>query len=1335
MARLYEISLRDLPPAPPLTLGLWTTAAEAARTLLAAGAGEALVLDGGRPLGVVSTRGLARVLIQGPGQAAHLAARDVMDPVAVSPDTDPLPAALRHMLAAPSRRLAVVDATGRAVGILAPFHVARLCAGLDELAGRTVASGMARAVVTASPKEPLSAVLGRMVRMGVGGVVVTDSDQPRGMFTARDAVALLAGGRDDRDRPVAECMRVPVVAISPHLPLAEAVSGMDGAGAGRLAVTDAAGYLLGLLTWTDVAAALSRLLSEAETGWLREQARRYRDLYDNAAQGLFRLDVGGRLLAANATLSRLLGYRDVGELLGHAGAGHPLRLDVPERRELLVQALAQAGPVAFETRAFLHDGSASRVSCVMWAVRDRLGSPVLIEGACTDLPDDMPHKSVWTQDGSYRSIVEHQTELICRYDAEGRLTFVNAAFARYWGKTPETCVAENFRPEIPGEDAAVMAGRIAALCPHRPTTGFEHRVLRPDGRVRWQRWTHRAIFDAKGVLVEYQAVGRDITSRKLAEQRLKTQYDLTRALFEALPVPVCFKDAEGRYAGCNQAFEGLFGLTRGQLIGKSTPDVVECPDLIRLYQEKDAELLARGGRQAYEADLPTVAGRRRMLIHKAVVRDAEGGENVVGIVSLLHDITERKLVEAAAARVRADLEAETQRLAGELERTGQRLAVETTRRERLESELRRVGRFMDTVLSGIRDGVCVLSPDMTVVSVNRAMRTFYAGDGDLVGRKCYEAYQGLDTPCQECPALRALATRKLAVSVVPMDERGDPGGWAELFCYPLVDDDGVVTGVIEIVRDVTVGRKLEAELAAALERAEAASQAKGAFLANMSHEIRTPLNAVLGYVQLMLGDALEARQRERLAVVEESAAALLSIINDILDYSKIEAGRMELKAESFDLPRCLDAVMKEQEVLARDKGLELALDIGADVPRAVSGDGLRLRQILRNLVNNAVKYTEKGSVSLAVSIADRLWPPGGTGGRALLRFAVADTGVGIPAGQLATIFDSFTQVDGGLTRRQAGTGLGLAICRRLAGLMGGGVRVESVPGQGSVFWLECPFDVAPAVVSRHAAGLVDARRGSLPPRLRILLVEDNRVNRVFASDLLESRGHEVVVAENGRLALEYLAVQAVDVVLMDIQMPVLDGLAATRAIRAGHMDIDPGLPIIGLSAYAMDQERERFLAAGFDDYIIKPIDIEIFFSVVGRALARRGRSPVLGGASGRARPEEVLDTKGIDAQYRGKAGLLTRVGREFVASVPEQLEALGAAMRDGDLVSCERVAHTLKGNAAMFGAAAMRALAAEAEQAAASGDADRVRVLAPALGEACRAVAEGMDELLCRLEK
>jgi len=1327
MASLSETPLRDLPPTRPLTLGLWTTAAAAARTLLEAQASEGLVLDGGRPLGVITSRGLSRLLARHAEQTTHLAVRDIMDPVAVAPDAELLPAALRHVLAAPSRRLAVVDVKGMTVGVLAPSHVARAYGGGDELAGRTVAEAMTRTVVTARSEEMATTVLGRMARATVGSVVVVDAaDKPQGLFTARDAMELLARERPLRNLRLGECMRAPVVAVSPQMGLDAALGGMDGQGGGRLAVTAAAGFLLGLLTWTDIVKVLVEACAEVEDVRHREEAAFYRDLYDNAPQGLFRMDLDGRLLTANATLARLVGFDSADTFLNRGRQiVHPLRLDLPERRELLIRALSSPQAVSFESRVFHQDGTSSRISCIVRAVRDEVGAPTHLEGACADAEGgDAPGAGLLNEE-SYRSIVEHQTELICRYSPEGRLILANAAFARYWGTTPEDCVAKNFQPDVPEEDRIRVANRLGALTRERPTTGFEFRVLRPDGRLRWQRWTCRAIFDAAGRLLEYQAVGRDITGRKRAEERLRAQCLFAQTLLEAMPAPVYYKDANGRFQGCNKAFESLLGMPREQVIGHDDYAVLPA-EQAAVHIGKDRELIHRGGRQFYETSLETAIGQRHVLLRNSLFRDGDG--NVAGIIGIALDITERKQAEVAATRIRSDLEAGLARHAEELREANSRLTAEVAERQRIEVELRRSTLFLESVLNAIQDGICVLGPDMTVLKANKAMRMLYAKHGEPEGQKCHAAFRSQPSPSAKCPFHHTLSTGKLAICSVPKLDGDEAVGWLEIYSYPLFAEDGAVSGVTEIVRDVTARKKLESELAAALELAEAGSQAKGAFLANMSHEIRTPLNAVLGYVQLMLHDSLESRQRERLTVVEESAATLLSIINDILDYSKIEAGRMEIKAEPFDLMRCLEAVIREQEVLARDKGLELTLDCDPGLPRVVRGDGLRLRQILRNLVNNAVKYTEKGGVTVTAAL-ETVGQPEATGTRVMLRFCVTDTGLGIPEDQQATIFDSFTQVDGSLTRRQSGTGLGLAICRRLAGLMGGSLSLESQPGAGSVFYLLCPFEEVRFAIPVSRPADVEAGDATLPP-LRILLVEDNRVNRMFAEDLLASRGHTVVTADDGRAALDYLATNPVDVVLMDIQMPVMDGLTATRAIRGGEPGIDPELPVIGLSAYAMDQERERFLAAGLDGYITKPIDERDFFATVRQALAKRGRT-----AASRkpTPPAEASAAPGAAAPHRARSELMARVGREFQISVPQQLATLETALRDSDLTVCERVAHTLKGNAAMFGAAAMRAAAARAEAAAANGDIRAVRAVAPSLAEACRAVVDNMDTFLSRL--
>ncbi|MFY7907874.1 MAG: ATP-binding protein, partial [Burkholderiaceae bacterium] len=371
------------------------------------------------------------------------------------------------------------------------------------------------------------------------------------------------------------------------------------------------------------------------------------------------------------------------------------------------------------------------------------------------------------------------------------------------------------------------------------------------------------------------------------------------------------------------------------------------------------------------------------------------------------------------------------------------------------------------------------------------------------------------------------------------------------------------------------------------ERAEAANRAKSEFLANMSHEIRTPMNGIIGMTHLALDAATEQERREYLGIVKSSADSLLAIINDILDFSKIEAGRLDIEETDFALRQTLREALVSLDVRASEKGLALLVVVAPAVPDAVRGDPTRLRQVLINLVANAIKFTERGSVELNVSVATDA-----AGGQQLL-FAVRDTGIGIPPESLAGIFEAFTQADSSTTRKFGGTGLGLTITRRLVTLMGGELSVQSQLGRGSLFSFTLPLRLAKQPVSSATAGMAAVA----PPqpdgqRLQVLLVEDNRVNQMLAMRLLEKWGHSVKLAENGQLALQAIERgELFDVVLMDMQMPVMDGLEATGLIRLHEARHGLArLPIVAMTANAMQGDRERCLAAGMDDYISKPIN-------------------------------------------------------------------------------------------------------------------------------------------------
>jgi PAS domain S-box-containing protein len=529
-----------------------------------------------------------------------------------------------------------------------------------------------------------------------------------------------------------------------------------------------------------------------------------------------------------------------------------------------------------------------------------------------------------------------------------------------------------------------------------------------------------------------------------------------------------------------------------------------------------------------------------------------------------------------------------------------------------------------------------------------------------------------------------------------------------------------------IMRDVTAQKAAEAALQQAHDAAVATTRLKSQFLANVSHEIRTPLNGIIGMTRLLLGTSLDERQRDYAETVSRSAESLLTIINDLLDFSKIEAGRLSVERIPFHLDELLEDVVALQGPRAQAKGLSLVLDKQTEIPDWLLGDPLRVRQILLNLVDNAIKFTERGQIRICVQPASQ---SNGEG----YRFTLADTGIGIPPEAQARIFEAFAQADGSTSRRYGGTGLGLAICRQLAELMGGRLSLDSRPGEGSAFHLELPLTATEPPVERIEP-VPDLPRFI---HTRVLVAEDNPVNLKLTRLMLENLGVEVIEAEDGRSAWERVRQEPLDLVLMDCHMPELDGLQATRAIRAWEDDQGMArLPIIALTANAMAGFEETCRQAGMDGYLLKPLREDDLARTLAHWLPAKmiKATPTESATSPQAPGADSFDLEKIRRICRDETDQVREMLALFISSSQPLLAQLRRASEARQMEQAARQAHQIKGAAAYIGATAMADAARCAEGAAKAQAWARLQVCLDELEAAFERVHAEMERQLERLK-
>ncbi|WP_377704282.1 response regulator [Pseudoduganella sp. UC29_71] len=530
---------------------------------------------------------------------------------------------------------------------------------------------------------------------------------------------------------------------------------------------------------------------------------------------------------------------------------------------------------------------------------------------------------------------------------------------------------------------------------------------------------------------------------------------------------------------------------------------------------------------------------------------------------------------------------------------------------------------------------------------------------------------------------------------------------------PIYGADGAASGFVSIYHDVTSERHYEQQLEAkneellqAKQLAEAASMAKGQFLSNMSHEIRTPLNCVIGMAYLALKTELDPRQRDYLEKIRYAGEHVLGIIDDILDISKIEAGKMELQHIDFSLDQVVQTLTAVVAPKAASRGLELVFDLDPALPPVLTGDPLRLKQVLINYANNAIKFSEQGRIAFRVRMV------GGDAGSCLLRFDVSDQGIGLSEAEMAKLFVSFQQADTSTTREYGGTGLGLAICKELAQLMGGDVGVASQPGAGSTFWFTARLGISsrtlPTLISQIGDAAGELLAGTRSPAVmaalqtaRILLVEDNIFNQQIAQEMLEEVGAAVCVAGNGAAALELLRETSVDCILMDLQMPVMDGLEATRRIRAAPQLSH--IPVLAMTATATTEARVRCIEAGMNDFISKPVQPALLHQTIARWLPQRvaqaePRPPPPAPAAAHGGDTDVIDLSVLSMLLGYDEAKVGKFALAFLSSSRDGIGDMEAALARGDMETVRQLGHRIKGAARTVGAFRMGDLCQQLEQ-------------------------------------
>ncbi|MET0917281.1 MAG: PAS domain S-box protein [Burkholderiales bacterium] len=762
----------------------------------------------------------------------------------------------------------------------------------------------------------------------------------------------------------------------------------------------------------------------------------------------------------------------------------------------------------------------------------------------------------------------------------------------------------------------------------------------------------------------------DVTLRMQAEEVLLKAGALQRAIFNSANFSSIATDAKGVIQIFNVGAERMLGYTAAEVMNKITPaDISDPQELIARAKALSGELAttitpgfealvfkaSRGIEDIYELTYIRKDGSRfPAVVSVTALRDAQ--DIIIGYLLIGTDNTARKLVEAE--------------------------------QRKLDQRLRDQQFYTRSLIESNIDALMTTDPAGIITDVNKQMEALTGCTRDELIGAPFKSYF-TDPERAEAAIKRVLSEKKVTDYELTACARDGKQTVVSYNAATIYDRSRTLQGVFAAARDVTERKRVEAELQQAKAMAETASQTKSDFLASMSHEIRTPMNAIIGIADLLAKTPLSTEQDGYVQIFRRAGDNLLNLVNDILDLSKVEASQLELERTGFSLYDLLEKVREMVAIRAHEKGLALVCEISPDAPSDLVGDPTRLRQVLLNLLGNAIKFTESGEVALRVALDVDSHVPDA------LRFTISDTGIGIAGEKLAAVFERFTQADSSTTRRYGGSGLGLTISKRLVELMGGCIRVESDVGKGSVFSFTVPLEtwVGP---TRRAAAPVGTGPELPLPALNILLVEDSTDNRTITVAYLQDTPYRIEIAENGAIAYAKFTAGHYDLVLMDRQMPVMDGMTATRAIREWEQaEHRAPTPIIALTASALKGDQEKFMAAGCSAYLTKPLKQEVLLQAIKEHSLLAHRSPE--------------DDPGNDAIVVCANPILADLIPGFLKNRRQDVIAMLEALDRGDFATLESLGHGMKGAGGSWGFQAITDIGAALEQAAMRIDNDASR--------------------------